>query len=180
MLKDFYHTGFVVRDIEESVAFYTDVMGLKLLFRTERTGEFIEKVVGFKGAHLKGAFLSMGNGHNLGASAVFRAAQRRGTRQPQRPGSQPPGLLRGEYRGVLRRHVPEGSALHRSSRFPGTGRQGGAQGSLRPRPRRQLAGGLWKCRNDTADRQLRQLHLQPVPVPLRALAQRSGWSATTC
>ncbi len=65
MLKDFYHTGFVVRDIEESVAFYTEVMGLKLLFRTERTGEFIEKVVGFKGAHLKGAFLSMGNGHNL-------------------------------------------------------------------------------------------------------------------
>jgi catechol 2,3-dioxygenase-like lactoylglutathione lyase family enzyme len=65
MLKSFYHTGFVVRDIEESVAFYTQVMGLKLLFRTERTGEFIEKVVGFKGAHIRGAFLSMGNGHNL-------------------------------------------------------------------------------------------------------------------
>ena len=65
MLKSFYHTGFVVRDIESSLAFYTEVMGLKLLFRTERTGEFIEKVVGFKNAHIKGAFLDMGNGHNL-------------------------------------------------------------------------------------------------------------------
>ena len=65
MLKSFYHTGFVVRDIESSVAFYTDVMGLNLLYRMERQGEFIEKVVGFKDAHLKGAFLSMGNGHHL-------------------------------------------------------------------------------------------------------------------
>ena len=65
MLKSFYHTGFVVRDIESSLAFYTEVMGLKLLFRTERTGEFIEKVVGFTNAHIKGAFLDMCNGHNL-------------------------------------------------------------------------------------------------------------------
>ena len=65
MLKSFYHTGFVVRDIESSVAFYTEVMGLKLVLRTERTGEFIETLVGFKNAHIKGAFLNLGDGHNL-------------------------------------------------------------------------------------------------------------------
>ena len=35
MLKSFWHTGFVVRDIESSVAFYTDVMGLELTARRE-------------------------------------------------------------------------------------------------------------------------------------------------
>ena len=66
MLKSFFHTGFVVKDIEKSIAFYRDVMGLELLFRTERNAEeFIEKVVGFEGAHVKAAHLNMGNGHNL-------------------------------------------------------------------------------------------------------------------
>ncbi len=65
MLKSFFHTGFVVRDLDTSLAFYTEVMGLKLLFRRERKGEFIEKVVGFKDAHIEIAFLSMGEGHSL-------------------------------------------------------------------------------------------------------------------
>ena len=65
MLKSFYHTGFVVRDIESSIVFYTDVMGLKLDWRWDRTGEYIENLVQFKGAHLKGAFLSIGPGHSL-------------------------------------------------------------------------------------------------------------------
>ncbi len=65
MLKSFYHTGFVVRDLERSVKFYSEVMGLELMRQIEASGEMIEKVVGFKDAHLKAAFLSMGNGHHL-------------------------------------------------------------------------------------------------------------------
>ncbi len=65
MLKSFFHTGFVVKDLETSVAFYRDVMGLKYEFTSERTGEFAERVVGFKNAHLKVAFLNMENGHHL-------------------------------------------------------------------------------------------------------------------
>ena len=65
MLKSFFHTGFVVRDLEKSVAFYKDVLGLEVLGRYERRGEFIEKVLGFAGGHLEVAFLNMGDGHNL-------------------------------------------------------------------------------------------------------------------
>ena len=65
MLKSFFHTGFVVRDLDKSVAFYTDVMGLNLLVRREASGESTEKVTGFPGARVMIAFLSMGNGHNL-------------------------------------------------------------------------------------------------------------------
>ena len=65
MLKSFFHTGFVVKDLDTSVAFYRDVMGLKYELTSERTGEFAERVVGFKNAHLKVAFLNMDNGHHL-------------------------------------------------------------------------------------------------------------------
>lgn len=65
MLKSFFHTGFVVRDLEKSVAFYQDVMGLQLMNRVERSGEFPEKLLGFPGARLRLAFLNMGNGHLL-------------------------------------------------------------------------------------------------------------------
>ena len=65
MLKSFYHTGFVVRDLEASVNFYTEVMGLEVVRRMEREGPFIEQVLGFERARIKGAFLSMANGHSL-------------------------------------------------------------------------------------------------------------------
>ena len=65
MLKSFFHTGFVVRDIEKSVAFYQEVMGLRVVVRAERSGEYAEKLLGLPGAHLKIAYLGMGDGHLL-------------------------------------------------------------------------------------------------------------------
>jgi len=65
MLKSFFHTGFVVRDLEKSVAFYTDVLGMRVATRMERQGEFINQVLAFPNAHIKGAFVDKGEGHQL-------------------------------------------------------------------------------------------------------------------
>ena len=65
MLKSFYHTGFVVRDLDKSVDFYTNVLGMSLTRRMEREGEFINQVLGFPNAHIKGAFMDRGEGHQL-------------------------------------------------------------------------------------------------------------------
>ena len=65
MLKSFFHSGFIVRDVEQAVDFYTSVLGLKVAMRMERQGEFIDQVLGFSGAHIKGAFLALGEGHQL-------------------------------------------------------------------------------------------------------------------
>ena len=65
MLKSFFHTGFIVKDLEAAVAFYTDVLGLTLTQRTERTGEFPSTLLGLPDAHIKGAFLELGAGHQL-------------------------------------------------------------------------------------------------------------------
>jgi catechol 2,3-dioxygenase-like lactoylglutathione lyase family enzyme len=65
MLTSFFHTGFVVSDLEAAIDFYTDVMGLTLTGRTERTGEFPSTLLGFPDTHIRGAFLEMGGGHQL-------------------------------------------------------------------------------------------------------------------
>ena len=65
MLKSFFHTGFVLKDIEQSVEFYSDVLGMRIAGRTERQGEFVEQVLAFPGAHIKGGFVDMGEGHQL-------------------------------------------------------------------------------------------------------------------
>ena len=65
MLKSFFHTGFVVKDIEASIKFYADVLGMRIAGRTEREGEFVEQVLAFPGAHIKGGVVDMGEGHQL-------------------------------------------------------------------------------------------------------------------
>ena len=45
MLKSFFHTGFVVKDIEASIKFYAEVLGMRIAGRTEREGEFVEQVL---------------------------------------------------------------------------------------------------------------------------------------
>ena len=43
------HTGFVVTDIERSIEFYRDVMGLELTRTLEREGPAISQVLGVRG-----------------------------------------------------------------------------------------------------------------------------------
>ncbi len=65
MLKSMFHTGFVVKDLEKTIDFYTSVMGLNLVGRTERQGDFASKLLAFPEAHIKGAFVELGDGHQL-------------------------------------------------------------------------------------------------------------------
>lgn len=65
MLKSFNHTGFVVRDIDESISFYTEVMGLRVKSRGEASGESIDRIVGIKDAQIKTALVDLNNGHVL-------------------------------------------------------------------------------------------------------------------
>ena len=64
MLKSFHHTGFVVADIDKSVAFYRDTIGLTLLHEWE-AGPNRPRPTGSHSTHVKAAFLSLGNGHKL-------------------------------------------------------------------------------------------------------------------
>ena len=65
MLKAFFHTGFVVKDLDQTIDFYTNVMGLRVAGRMERSGDFVCQLLAFPDAHIKGAFLDLGEGHQL-------------------------------------------------------------------------------------------------------------------
>ncbi len=56
------HAGLVVRDLERSLAFYRDIIGLKVRARMTESGEYIERVVGIPGAVLEWAKLECPEG----------------------------------------------------------------------------------------------------------------------
>ncbi|MCC6626248.1 MAG: VOC family protein [Chloroflexi bacterium] len=61
------HTGFTVADIERSIVFYRDVLGLTLLGRQEGQRPYLATITGFADVYLKTAWLAvaLGAGHVL-------------------------------------------------------------------------------------------------------------------
>ena len=59
------HTGFVVRDVEESMKFYRDALGLHVDRRGESNTPGLAQCVGYDGAHIKTALLTGADGHVL-------------------------------------------------------------------------------------------------------------------
>ena len=60
-----YHTGFTVSDIERSLAFYRDVLGLTLVKRQTGTAPYLAAVTGFEGVRLEIALLQPADGGSM-------------------------------------------------------------------------------------------------------------------
>jgi len=58
-LTSVFHTGFTVSDIERSIVFYRDVLGMALIHRQQGTAPYLATVTGFPGARLQMAFLKI-------------------------------------------------------------------------------------------------------------------------
>ena len=65
MATTLHHTGFVVRDLERSIRFYTDGLGLNVDKNLDIDGEGLSQVVGYEKTHLKAALLTGDDGHTL-------------------------------------------------------------------------------------------------------------------
>ena len=59
MLKACWHFSFTVSDLERSVAFYCDLLGMRLVHRQEQANEYTARLVGYKDASLKVAQLTI-------------------------------------------------------------------------------------------------------------------------
>src|SRR5690606_11636833 len=57
MISGLRHVGLVVRDLDKSLAFYCNLLGLQMWRRQAEQGEFIEKGVGIPGVVLEWAKL---------------------------------------------------------------------------------------------------------------------------
>jgi catechol 2,3-dioxygenase-like lactoylglutathione lyase family enzyme len=53
MIINTWHFSFTVADIEQSIAFYRDILGLELVHRQEQSNAYTRKFVGYPDAHLK-------------------------------------------------------------------------------------------------------------------------------
>ena len=55
------HTGYVVEDMDRSLAFYRDLLGLRVERDTVAEGEWITQVVGYSGARVRIVILGLGD-----------------------------------------------------------------------------------------------------------------------
>lgn len=55
-----HHTGLTVSDLERSLLFWRDAMGMEVLFQQEKAGGYLEAIVGEPGAHVRMAHLAFG------------------------------------------------------------------------------------------------------------------------
>lgn len=60
------HTGLTVRDLERSLAFYRDTLGMDLVFAQEKEGGYLARIVGYPDAHVRMAHLAFpGDSHRI-------------------------------------------------------------------------------------------------------------------
>lgn len=55
-----HHTGLTVSDLERSLRFWRDAMGMEVLFQQEVADGYLEAIVGEPGAHVRMAHLAFG------------------------------------------------------------------------------------------------------------------------
>ena len=59
MLIACWHFSFTVSDLERSLAFYRDLLGMRLVHRQQQANEYTARLVGYPDAHLKVAQLTI-------------------------------------------------------------------------------------------------------------------------
>jgi catechol 2,3-dioxygenase-like lactoylglutathione lyase family enzyme len=60
------HTGLTVRDLDRSLGFYRDTLGMETVFEQEKEGGYLAAIVGYPGAHVRMAHLAFpGDPHRL-------------------------------------------------------------------------------------------------------------------
>ena len=52
------HTGLTVRDLDRSLGFYCDLLGMDLVFAQEKQGGYLAAIVGYPDAHVRMAHLA--------------------------------------------------------------------------------------------------------------------------
>ena len=53
MMRGVWHFSFTVSDMEQSVAFYRDVLGFELIHRQDQANAYTRRLVGYSDAHLR-------------------------------------------------------------------------------------------------------------------------------
>jgi catechol 2,3-dioxygenase-like lactoylglutathione lyase family enzyme len=87
-VESMYHVGFTVSDIERSIAFYRDVLGMTLYKRQQGTADYLATITGFPGVRLEVALLRTPDGSGMLELLQYLSHPAAGTdRETNRPGN---------------------------------------------------------------------------------------------
>jgi catechol 2,3-dioxygenase-like lactoylglutathione lyase family enzyme len=76
MITSVNHTSFTVSDLDRSISFYRDLLGMELISLAGRDPGFVERITGIPGADVKIAYLQA-PGHRLELIQYFRPPGKR-------------------------------------------------------------------------------------------------------
>jgi catechol 2,3-dioxygenase-like lactoylglutathione lyase family enzyme len=77
-----HHTGYTVDDLERSLGFYRDLLGMEVVARQEKRGGYLAEIVGHPDAHVRMAHLrAPGSAHILELFEYVSPAGARGRRR---------------------------------------------------------------------------------------------------
>jgi glyoxylase I family protein len=103
------HTGITVSNLERSLAFWHDVLGLELSHTAHQKGELARQITGVEGAEIKLAVLKAPGGHKVELLEYFAPADRkRANLRPCDVGSVHVALLVNNLGSVLERIAVSG------------------------------------------------------------------------
>jgi catechol 2,3-dioxygenase-like lactoylglutathione lyase family enzyme len=87
MLKSWHHTSFTVSDMERSLAFYRDLLGLRVTADMQPEADYPARVTGYPGATFRIVYLRLGDDPHLLELIQYTTGQG----APLRPATNRPG-----------------------------------------------------------------------------------------
>ena len=80
---ELHHTGITVSNLERSIAFYRDVIGMQVVMRQEKRGGYLGRITGYPNAYVRMAQLELpGGGHRL---EIFEYVEPKGETKAANP-----------------------------------------------------------------------------------------------
>ncbi len=106
-----HHTSFTVANLERSLNFFRDLLGLEVVFTREVRDDYFGRIVGFPGAVVKAALLRLPGGHHVELFEYLQPPGQAHNPRPCDPGSAHLSLLVTDLPGLYRDLVARGAAF---------------------------------------------------------------------
>ena len=107
-----HHTSFTVGDLDKSVAFFRDVLGLELLFVREVRDDYLGRIVGLPGSVVRAALLRLpGSAHHVELFQYLHPPGQAHSPRPCDPGSTHLAFLVDDLPALHARLATEGVAF---------------------------------------------------------------------